>query len=115
MTETITLDSGQETAREAAERLVHDLLRQAERTEAASRRNGWDTSVESAVYPGGALVDSLLDIRTPLVSCADTESTRIVDNALREFGRRPGACTTTEVRELCSRLLRAIDGTRSNP
>lgn len=96
--------------RDHIQRLVQTLLSEAERTESLSRRNGWDTENQSSAYPGGELVDSLLDIRAA-TSSDDTRVTEIVDGALAEYGHRPGACTTAEVRALCSSLLEAITDT----
>jgi hypothetical protein len=96
MTQTITNHS--------AEELVRKLRDEVERVEAVSRRNGWDTAHQGSVYPGGVLVDSLLDLRSVLREGPDAAAVAVVDEALREYGRRPGACTTTEVRELCERL-----------
>jgi hypothetical protein len=91
-----------------ARALIHDLLTKAEHTESLSRRNGWDTTTHSSVYPGRELVDHLLDIRLALTDSEDPQAGTVIDEALAEYGRRPGACTTTEVRELCDRIVAAL-------
>jgi hypothetical protein len=89
------------------------LLDAARRTEERSRRNGWDTDSSSSVFPGRDLIDALLDIRGLLDGQEDDGACRIVDSALREHGRRPGASTTREVRDLCEQLLKALGDDRS--
>ena len=60
------------------------------------------------MYPGRELVDHLLDIRLALTDSEDPQAGTVIDEALAEYGRRPGACTTTEVRELCDRIVAAL-------
>lgn len=99
------------TNNDHAQDLVRALLSTAKQTEDLSRRNGWDTETQPSVYPGGALADSLLDIRATRAGSRDAHVTAIIDGALAEYGRRPGACTTAEVRTLCGRLLEALERT----
>ncbi len=101
----------QTTTREQAREIVRKLSAEADRAEGLSRRNGWDTANQPSVYPRADLIDTLLDIRTALVGTDNQRAAGVVDEALSQYGRRPGACTTREVRELCDRLLDALPDT----
>lgn len=96
------------TTSERADELLLRLRDEVARVETLSRRNGWDTERLGSVYPGGALVDALLDLRGALSKETNAPAVAIVEEALREYGRRPGACTTTEVGQLCDRLASAL-------
>lgn len=105
----------QTTTPERPQNLVRALMRAAEQTEARSRRNGWDIENQSSVYPGGELVDALRDIRGALADTGNHRADAVVDKAPTEYGRRPGACTTAEVRALCGSPLEALTNPGTHP
>lgn len=98
---------GMTAANKREDELLLKLRDEVARLEKLSRRNGWDTERFGSVYPGGALVDTLLDLRGTLSMEANAAAVAIVEEALQEYGRRPGTCTTTEVGQLCDRLASA--------
>ena len=85
--------------------LLETIERRAAHSDATSRRNGWTES--ASVYPGN-FTDDLLDLRMAATSDAATDSAtealRLIDEALRLHGRRPGVTTTHEVRTFGQRL-----------
>jgi hypothetical protein len=86
---------------------VADLEKAAVLAEEEAARRGWGAgSGETCVFPVGRLIDALLDLRAAV---ADSPAASVVDRALDDHVRRPGASTTAEVKSLCRALRSELE------